>query len=366
MNSISFEQALHGSTDDKGAYLKGLRFMHQNLEKVIEEIKRRMLPCAGLSLTILAGPSGVGKSTFAALQAEALLKLYEVEIHENPGVIPVVLSEVDAADGKQFNWRLFYQHLSEDLQLLSPDYYGDGPIDASAYRVRNLRLRFEKGLRCRNVRHLILDEAVHFTDSKTEPLQYGNLLKSLANRNGMNLLLVGAYGSEKLVHASGQIARRIGVVHFERYRDNQADFDAFTQFIKGFEEHIPLPFKVDLKKYAMQLFYAHLGMPGYAAGALIEAVTRCAYDGGQSWKDEYIWNALPSEAEYETIAAETLAGEDNIQPYLSMLQPMPYPSEAEIRVRLGAKKVREKAKARATCNGRHLENHGGNQGALWH
>ncbi|ALJ71899.1 ATP-binding protein [Burkholderia pseudomallei] len=365
MNSISFEQALHGSPDDKGAHLKGLRFMHRNLEKVIDEIKRRMLPGAGLSLTIVAGPSGVGKSTFAALQAEALLKLYEVEIRENPGVIPVVLSEVDAADGKLFNWQLFYQHLSEDLQLLTPDYQGVGPINGNAYKVRNLRLRFEKGLRCRNVRHLILDEAVHFTDSKTEPLEYGNLLKSLANRSGMNVLLVGAYGSEKLVHASGQIARRIGVVHFERYRDNQKDFDAFTQFIKEFEEHIPLPFKVDLKKYTMQLFYAHLGMPGYAAGALIEAVTSCAYDGSHSWKDEYVWSALPSKAEYETIAAETLAGEDNIQPYLSMSQPTAYPSEAEMRVRIGAKEIREKAKSRGVGKGRHQEIHGENQGALW-
>ncbi|MBB5442048.1 MULTISPECIES: ATP-binding protein [unclassified Paraburkholderia] len=366
MNSISFEQALHGGADDKGAYLKGLRFMHRNLKNVIDEIKRLMLPCAGLSLTIVAGPSGVGKSTFAALQAEALLKLYEVEIRENPGVIPVVLSEVDAADGKEFNWRLFYHHLSEDLQLLSPDYQGDGPLTANAYKLRNLRVRFEKGLACRSVRHLILDEAVHFTDSKTEPLQYGNLLKSLANRSGMNVLLVGAYGSEKLIHASGQIARRNGVVHFERYRDNQDDFDAFTQFIKEFERHIPLPFKVDLKKYMMQLFYAHLGMPGYAAGALIEAVTHCAYDGSHSWKDEYVWNALPSKAEYETVAAETLAGEDNIQPYLSMSEHTAYPSEAEIRVRIGAKKVREKAKSRRARIGRQQVNHRGNQGALWH
>jgi hypothetical protein len=365
MSSISFEQALSGSPDQKGAYLKNLRFMHRNLETVINEVKRRMLPGAGLSLTIVAGPSGVGKSTFAALQAEALLKLYEVEIRENPGVIPVVLSEIDAADGKEFNWKLFYQHLSEDLQLLTPESQGLSEVNDSSHRVRNLRLRFEKGMRLRNVRHLILDEAVHFTDSKTEPLQYGNLLKSFANRNGMNVLMVGAYGSEKLVLASGQIARRIGVVHFERYHDNQDDFDAFTQFIKEFEKHIPLPFKVDLKKYTEQLFYAHLGMPGYAAGALIEAVSSCAYDGGHTWKDEYVWNALPSKAEYETVAGETLAGEDNIRPYLSMSQPTTYPSEADMRALVAAQKIREKANSRGSGQSRHQGNRGEDQGALW-
>jgi hypothetical protein len=44
MSSISFEQALHGSPNDKGEYLKNLRFMHKNLEDVIDEVKRRMLP----------------------------------------------------------------------------------------------------------------------------------------------------------------------------------------------------------------------------------------------------------------------------------------------------------------------------------
>jgi|GEM_PF-7085618 len=365
MSSISFEQALHGSPDDKGAHLRNLRFMHRNLSAVIDEVKRRMLPGAGLSLTIVAGPSGVGKSTFAALQAEALLKLYDVEIRENPGVIPVVLSEVDAADGKEFNWKLFYHHLSEDLQLLTPESSGLGDIDARSIRVRNLRLRFEKGMHFRKVRHLILDEAVHFTDSKSQPLQYGNLLKSLANRNGMNLLLVGAYGSEKLVRASGQIARRIGVVHFERYRDNQEDYDAFTQFIKEFEAHIPLPFKVDLKKYTAQLFYAHLGMPGYAAGALIKAVTQCAYEGSESWKDEYVWNALPSQAEYETIAAETFAGEDNVKPYLSMAQPIIYPSEAELRVRISSKKSKDRAELNGLTSYINAKNRGENEGGLW-
>lgn len=337
MSSISYDQALHGSPSEKGEYLKSLRFMHRNLTNVVNEVARHMIPGAGLSVTLVTGPSGVGKSTFAALEAETLLKLYDVEIRENPGVIPVVLSEIDAADGKEFNWRLFYHHLSEDLHALSPDMPGQTGISGKVNSVRSYRLTFERALRYRRVRHLILDEAVHFTDSRTEPLQYGNLLKSLANRSGLNLLLVGAYGSEKLVRASGQLARRISVVRFDRYYDNQKDFDAFTQFIKEFEPHIPLPFKVDLKKYIEKLFYAHLGMPGYAAKALIEAVTQCAAEGSKSWEDRYIWDALPTTAEYETIALETLSGEQNVKPYLSSEHPIEYPSEAELLTMLAAR-----------------------------
>ncbi|MDR6202136.1 hypothetical protein [Paraburkholderia graminis] len=122
MSSINLEQALRGSPSDKGEYLKSLRFMHRNLSKVVREVERHMIPGAGLSVTIVVGPTGVGKSTFATLEAETLLKLYDVEVRENPGVIPVVLSEVDAADGKDINWRLFYRHLSEDLHALAPEF----------------------------------------------------------------------------------------------------------------------------------------------------------------------------------------------------------------------------------------------------
>ncbi|MFM0629366.1 ATP-binding protein [Paraburkholderia xenovorans] len=337
--SITYEQALHGSPDDKGKYIASLRFMHRNLQNVLNEVERHMIPSAGLSITIVAGPAGVGKTTFAGLETELLLKLYDVEIRENPGVIPVVLSSIDAADGKEINWQLFYQHLLDDLHTLSPDVptQRDGqPVDG----VKSYRVTFEKALRNREVRHVLLDEAVHLTDSRTDPLQYGNLLKSLANRGCMNLLLVGAYGSEKLVRASGQLARRTSVIHFPRYLANQDDFDAFTQFIKDLAKELPLPFKIDLGKYVETLFDAHLGIPGYAVKTLVRSVIACAYDGCKSWKDEYVWNALPSIAEYETIATETLEGEQNIKPYLSSPTPIVYPSEAELLTGRAARRAR--------------------------
>ncbi|WP_454826663.1 ATP-binding protein [Paraburkholderia xenovorans] len=337
MSSITFEQAVNGSPSQKGEYIKSLRFMHRNLQTVLGEVERHMIPGAGLSMTIVVGPAGVGKTTFATLETEALLKLYDVEIRENPGVIPVVLNSIDAADGKEINWQLLYQHLLDDLHTLAPDI----PIQPGTGRkhndiVKGYRAAFEQALRNRRVRHLLLDEAVHLTDSKSDPLQYGNLLKSIANRGETNLLLLGAYGSEKLVRASGQLARRISVVHFPRYQPNQDDFDAFTQFIKDLAKHLPLPFKVDLEKYVEKLFYAHFGIPGYAVKTLVRAVIACAYEGCQSWKDDYIWNSLPSEAEYATIVSETLEGEQNIKPYLSSPHPIAYPSEAEMLARFAA------------------------------
>lgn len=343
MSAITFEQAVAGSPAMKGEYLKSLRFGHRNLDQVIKKVRLCMIPSSGLSVTVVVGPTGVGKSTFAALQAETLLRQYEVEIREDPGVIPVVLSEVDAPDKKEINWQLFYSRICQDLNSLfvdEPAYQTDAagrPIDV----VESSRMRFERALRNRAVRHLILDEAVHFTDSNTDPLQYGNLLKSLGNRAGMNLLLVGAYGSERLLESSAQLARRNAVVHFPRYRETQEDFDAYTKFVKEFARYIPLPKPVDLKPYVQRLFEAHIGLPGYTAQTLINAVIRCG-DSGNEWKDEHLWSAFPSPKSYEKVAMDTLTGEANIVDYLQTDSPRDYKRLSEIQSTLIAAKAKKR------------------------
>ncbi|MGN6233843.1 MAG: AAA family ATPase [Trinickia sp.] len=335
MNPITFEQAKAGSTEMKGMYMKSLRFSHRNLNKVIQDVKNCMIPSAGLSLTVVVGPTGVGKSTFARLQTETLLRRYETEIREDPSVIPVVLSEVDAPDQKEINWPLFYNRICEDLNSLftdEPTNQTSSPIDI----VKSSRRRFERALGNRQVRHLILDEAIHFVDSKSDPLQYGNLLKSLGNRGNMNLLLVGAYGSEQLVRSSDQLARRIAVVHFPRYQENQDDFDAFTQLIKEFAKHIPLSEIVDLKPYVMKLFEAHIGLSGWAIQTLIKAVLACA-EAGNKWDEAVLWNSFPSQEAYNTVAPSTLDGEERVKPFLQPDGPMHYKPLSQVKSELIAR-----------------------------
>jgi energy-coupling factor transporter ATP-binding protein EcfA2 len=342
MNSITFEQAKAGSTEMKGAYMKSLRFSHRNLNRVVQEVKNCMIPSAGLSLTVVVGPTGVGKSTFAALQTEALLARYETEIREDPSVIPVVLSEVDAADQKEINWPLFYNRICEDLNSLFVDEPTNQTLSPEEF-VKSSRRRFEKALRNRDVRHLILDEAIHFVDSKSDPRQYGNLLKSLGNRGNMNLLLVGAYGSEQLVRSSDQLARRIAVVHFPRYQENQDDFDDFTQFIKEFADHIPLAEKVDLKPYVEKLFKAHIGLPGWATQTIIKTVLACS-EAGNKWDEAIFWKSFPSEEAYNTIAPRTLEGEEQVKPFLQPEEPLRYKPLSQVRSELIAKKHGSKTK----------------------
>jgi DNA polymerase III delta prime subunit len=334
-NSITCAQAIVGSPKEKVAYMKSIRFEHQALKEVQSEVQRQMAPCSGVSVIILVGPTGVGKTTFGRLLLRDLLKSYEIELQEDPSSIPAVLSEVDAFDGKEINWVLFYERVCSDL--LSPSLLEgrgaasteEGPVD----KVKSSRLKFENAIKRRKVRNLILDEVIHFTKSNTDPLQYGNLLKSLSNRAGMNLLLIGAYGSEDLALSSDQLARRISVVHFPRYHDTKNDFVSYAEFIRTIAKHIPLASPVDLRKLLPHLFVGSCGLCGFAVDILAKAVGFCAADGGR-WSDSYLFAAMPSTKAQRKIARETAVGEQAVKDFLQYSEAAKYATEGDIRAEL--------------------------------
>ncbi|MDO3529441.1 AAA family ATPase [Ralstonia pseudosolanacearum] len=330
------EEAILGSPAAKAEYMKNLCFSHRNLEDKLAEVQRRMTPGAGFSVTMLVGPTGVGKTTFGKLMVKRFLKQYEVQIQENPGCIPAVLSEVAAPGAKEINWPLFYQHCLRDM--LVPNWTNSAPevelnvhgVERPADRVRSFRLLFENAIEFRSVRHFVLDEVVHFTDSETDPLQYGNLLKSLANRSGMNLLLIGAYGSEQLSLASGQLARRIGVVDYKRYFDTDADRAAYGDFVYSLQESIPLKEAVNLGPHVGLLFEGSFGLVGLTAEIVRRAVVAAAEAGGK-WKDDYLFQSMLSPAAFQRVVAETVQGEERVVSFLSSTKRPAYPSLDEVR-----------------------------------
>lgn len=335
------EEAIFGSPVDKAEYMKKLCFSHRNLERALAEVQLLMTPGAGLSVTALVGSTGVGKTTFANLMVRRLLALHAAEIQEDPACIPAVLNEVAAPGSKEFNWQLFYQHCLRDM--LVPNWADPlieetrSPVESSDDRVRSYRLRFEAAIESRSVRHLLLDEVVHFIDSVTDPLQYGNFMKSLSNRSSMNLLLIGAYGSEKLVRASGQLARRIAVVHFERYYNTPEDRAAYGDFVYSLQESIPLKEPVNLEPHVGLLFDGTIGLAGLTAEIVRRAVVRAAVAGGE-WKDEYLFKSMLSPAAFERVVTETLLGEERIVPFLTSPKPPVYPSLDEVKKKIACER----------------------------
>jgi energy-coupling factor transporter ATP-binding protein EcfA2 len=312
--SINRLQAIAGSPDDKFRYLESLFFEHPTLNTLSNAVDRAMTPSSGIVLVV--GPTGVGKSTFARTYLKRLLTSYQSEIQEDPSCIPAALVTLHPHDSaREFNFVLFYQRACAALQ--APCFLEDAKTPLLGYdSERSTRCMFENALLYRKVRHLIIDEAIHFTQSNTNPVMYGNLLKGLADRAGMNVLLIGAYGSEQLVESTDQLARRILVEHFPRYHDTSMECRAFAQAIKSYAACFPFEQIPDLAPHIPMLFAGSCGLIGYGFSILKGAVRMSALKGNK-WSDECLFKSMPSKKAQHKVAYRTVVGEDAAQEYLS-------------------------------------------------
>jgi hypothetical protein len=347
MAMLTREQAIAGSPEDKEEYLKWLFVPHRNLEILSKEVSRRMTAGAGLSLTVVVGPTGIGKSSFGRMQLRNLLKRYQVQIQERPHVIPAVMSEVDPADHTgEMNFVLLYNRLCSDLLVPSALDMVAAPMESDELwdPVKRGRLEFESALIKRELRHLILDEAVHFTNSRTNPLLYGDFLKSLSNRAGFNLLLLGAYGCEELAIASDQLGRRVGVIHYPRYLQTQDDAKEFGTFLRSYVASLPYKLEFELTDNQIEyMLVGTVGLPGLAADVLKRACEHCCFERYPAWNEEKLRLAMPSKAAQRKIARATIEGETNVLPFLNTDEAVDYMTEEQVRTELRQEEAERKA-----------------------
>ncbi|MEM5371647.1 ATP-binding protein [Paraburkholderia azotifigens] len=328
------ELATAGSPKDRERYMKSLHIPHRNLNYVISEARTLMTAGAGLSVTIVVGPPGVGKTTFGRMQLLNLIQQHKIEIQENPSAIPAVMCDVDApGKDSKINYPLLYSRICK--ALLSPSALeGFGvPLEPNQTidLMNNSQLMCEAAISGRGLQHLILDEAVHFAHSKSDPVQYSDMLKSYSNRSGFNLLMLGAYGCEILVLATGEMARRLSVIHYERYKDTKVDFIEYSTFVVSVAAALPYRFEVDVSKQLEYLFIGTFGLPGLTVDVLSKAAHRCVLERYPRWNDTFLLKAMPSKAAQRKIALSTVRGERDIEPYLQLTSKVNYVSEEDAR-----------------------------------
>jgi hypothetical protein len=249
------------------------------------------------------------------------------------------MCEVDAAGkGAEINFVLLYSRICS--ALLAPSALDGFSLpqepDKPVELMRNSQLMMEAAIRARRLEHLILDEVLHFAHSMTEPIHIGDMIKSFSNRSRFNVLMLGAYGCEVLVVASEQLARRISVVHYERYKDSEDDFKEYANFVKSVLASLPYRFEVDIENRLEYLFDGTFGLPGLTVDVLSRAAKRCAEGTRPRWNDAFLRKAMPSKAAQRKIVRSTLRGERDIEPYLEMSADDAYLSEADALKELAA------------------------------
>ncbi|WP_417276215.1 TniB family NTP-binding protein [Castellaniella sp.] len=297
------------------------RINHPRIGEVIAEVEA-LEPMGKGHILMVTGPTGVGKSTLAQTLRVRMLKRYMPEMEKDPGLIPVLLIEARASSEAEFNWKLFYSDILEQLEgaagMPPAVAYGVDPQTNVVYRPHGrskdtawaLRKKVEGALRARGVKMLLIDEGGHFTNvSQARMKRQTDVLKSISNCAGCQIVLFGSYDVLDVSRLSAQLARRISEIHFARYRtDDPDDCIAFEGFLHHIEQEAQGAFGGLLLENAQLLQANTLGCVGTLMDLIRGFISR-AQKGG-TFSQQLLEKSLLTQGQHATILSEIVRGEE--------------------------------------------------------
>jgi GTPase SAR1 family protein len=227
------------STNKQAATVKTNSIIrHEYFDEARSGIMFKLDCSTNVEVVVLVGPSGVGKTTLMNQIAESIVDRERAAMVCDPNFVPVIVTTAAATGHRQFDWRILYR---DALRLLFDPFVGERTTTPQARAAQNklagetlsasqLRCDLEDELRIRNTKYWFIDEAQHILMGGRSgvPGNQFDVLKSIAQRTGLKLLLSGPYELMEHVSHSAQLARRSEVIYLPRYRwDKKGDLQQF-------------------------------------------------------------------------------------------------------------------------------------------
>lgn len=310
-------------------FFKSKLIDHEHLNMAKRKAISSLGRASGAKVVVVAGPSGVGKSTLARSIYKEVRKQYEDEMAQDRSMIPVLGINATPPLNSSFNWKDFYYRLLSqsgeillDHKMYFPqqgDMFGElirPPSESST--VDALRRSLERAIKRRNTKVLIVDEAHHIlmlNDPKRLEFQFEQL-KSLTIETDVTIVLVGTYRLLQIREHSGQLVRRSEIVPFQRYDfRNKNDAQIFKSVLKTFASAMPLktnPFP----NLEPDVDYFYMKSAG-CVGILKEWLTRCLEEailaGHDTIDTEFASRYALDNKGLSTIVEEALEGESLLE-----------------------------------------------------
>ncbi|MED4696655.1 TniB family NTP-binding protein [Peribacillus frigoritolerans] len=267
------EELLFGKAEERWNFFWNYPLDHPKFTDAFNKLMRQIdVSQNNDSVILLYGPTRVGKSFLAEQIFKAVNDKYHKEMQEDKGLIPAILVEASPPEKRHFDWQGFYITALEKLEdiliehKVIPEMPKGGYKKAREYRkTSTLNMALISAIINRKTKVLIIDEAHHMAKRlTTENLQNQmDVLKTLANKTKIPIVLLGTYELQNFKDQSGQLASRGMNNHFTRYRyDNEEERMKFILCLLSFQQLLPLKIEPSLVEHYKFFYSRTLGCVG--------------------------------------------------------------------------------------------------------
>lgn len=318
ITSQAWDELLRGGNSGRLDYFQRRRISHPALLEIRDRLCGIISLRAGIDLAIVAGPTGVGKSTLKSVIRDQVARGEIEELKSDPGFVPLITVEAISPEAV-FGWKDFYTRILEAVEepLIEKKIADVQELHPAKVTVRNrslstaeLRRVTEKCLRYRKTNVLIVDEAHHMLrGSASRVMDSLETLKSFASHGSMFVVLIGTYDLTSALELNGQLGRRTALLNFARY-DPVEGLEGFLVALKGFQDRLPFHEPANLISHAAYLYETSLGLVGVLKNHLERALKLALDDNAQTITLKHLRaSTLPAKARLK-IAREIRRGEE--------------------------------------------------------
>lgn len=297
-------------------------------QKAKEDLEFKSQTSEEVSLIVLAGPTGTGKSTIIEEYASEYYESRRVDMLADTSLQPLAFAQATASGDLAIDWTRLYSDLLSSLR--DPFAYirsmrRDGRQALQVHKGETLaeaqmREQLESVMRAMKTDRAIIDEAQHVIRGKgrAKPGDRLDMLKSQAQNSGAKWILVGTHDLPEYLEHSGQLARRTQVIRLDRYRyTEQPELNEFASAATAMFK--AMPSKPKFPSVAANVKFYHvgsIGCPGVLKDWLGRSYMRVLRAGTNEITIEDLTNTRLGRRALATINREVLAsertrGEDN-------------------------------------------------------
>ena len=318
------DQVLPLSREDRMRWFQLQQVFHPELERVTMNLAELLSPNNDIKIISIIGPTGIGKTTLAASILTKLVEEYGAD--RQPHEVPFVYVTAPANGDRSMSWKVLYRRImtaagTPQLQLTRPVEVKDGEmfaIRASRTGLAHLREQLEAVIKHRNIRVLVIDEAMHLLRFRDNGAIM-DTLKSLADVHDTKLVLIGTYQIAPLMIEYGQLARRSTILHYRRYLPPPPNKSvpaklseteqAFKDAVGRLQNKWPCAHAPNLEAVWMELMRASLGSIGLLKSQLLQWAWLQMQREGEALQATDVLRAIKPPKQLAMIERETAAGE---------------------------------------------------------